>query len=331
MGSFARSEDHVNDVLTGLVNRLGRDGGHGLRLYPPWRARNPDKDFADWIRIVTVNVMRRHVREQLAPARGGEALPSRKRLLNEFSQSPAIEELGMRPPVTAAQTAQQLLVFAQERLPRSSAAPSPRGSRAPTSTRSPATSPSAAPRPPSAPCAPRPPSCGGISPAAEGARLSSTPRVTDRRPAVFLVPSERRRSSEKEPRLSHARSANISRLDRDWLSLPQRLGLRSGPHQRRHRHRHRKRRRHELRWQRSSPPPARAAPARWLRQPEQRLPPPPQVKAAPRPPPPVSAATAAPHRRRPPPPAKEAPERRPRARPRPRPRARARPAPAEPR
>lgn len=117
MGSFARSEDHVNDVLTGLVNRLGRDGGHGLRLYPPWRDRNPDKTFADWVRIVTVNVMRRHVREQLAPARGGEALPSRKRLLNEFSQSPAIEELGMRPPVTAAQTAQQLLVFAQERLP----------------------------------------------------------------------------------------------------------------------------------------------------------------------------------------------------------------------
>ena len=119
MGRFGRSDDHVHDVLAGLVARLGRDGGHGLRLYPPWRVKNPDKDFADWIRIVLANVMRRHVREQLAAARddGGAPLPSKKRLLNEFSQSPAIEELGVRPPVTEAQTAQQLLVFARERLP----------------------------------------------------------------------------------------------------------------------------------------------------------------------------------------------------------------------
>jgi hypothetical protein len=120
MGSFARSDDHVHDVLAGLVARLGRDGGHGLRLYAPWRAKNPDKTFADWIRIVLANVMRRHVREQLAAVAhddGGDPLPSKKRLLNEFSQSPAIEELGVRPPVTEAQTAQQLLVFARERLP----------------------------------------------------------------------------------------------------------------------------------------------------------------------------------------------------------------------
>lgn len=119
MGSFARSDDHVHDVLAGLVERLGRDGGHGLRLYAPWRERNPDKTFADWIRIVTANVMRRHVREQLTMARGdgGGALPSRKRLLNEFAQSTAIEELGVRPPITDAQTAQQLLLFAQGRLP----------------------------------------------------------------------------------------------------------------------------------------------------------------------------------------------------------------------
>lgn len=122
MGGFARSDDHVHDVLAGLVARLGRDGGHGLRLYAPWRARNPDKTFADWVRIVLANVMRRHVREQLTAARddgneGVAPLPSKKRLLNEFSQSPAIEELGVRPPVTEAQTAQQLLVFARERLP----------------------------------------------------------------------------------------------------------------------------------------------------------------------------------------------------------------------
>jgi DNA-directed RNA polymerase specialized sigma24 family protein len=118
MGRFGRSDDHVSDVLTRLVERLRRDGGHGLRLYAPWRAKNLDKTFADWIRIVTVNIMRRYVRERLESVHDGSApLPSVKRLLNEFAQSPVLEELGVRPPITDAQTAQELLAFAQTRLP----------------------------------------------------------------------------------------------------------------------------------------------------------------------------------------------------------------------
>jgi len=119
MGSFGRSDDHVNDVLTRLVERLRRDDSHGLRLYAPWRARNPEKTFADWIRIVTSNIMRRYVHDQLGPAveDGGTPLPSVKRLLNEFVQSPVLEELGVRPPITDAQTAQELLTFARMRLP----------------------------------------------------------------------------------------------------------------------------------------------------------------------------------------------------------------------
>jgi DNA-directed RNA polymerase specialized sigma24 family protein len=130
MGRFRGSDDHVHDVLTRLVERLRRDGGHGLRLYAPWHGQNPDKTFADWIRIVTVNIMRRYVRERLALVHEGGAaptpeapgdhtapLPSVKRLFNEFMRSPALDEVGVRPPYTDAHTAQELLVFAQTRLP----------------------------------------------------------------------------------------------------------------------------------------------------------------------------------------------------------------------
>jgi hypothetical protein len=118
MGSFARSEDHVYDVLARIVDRLGRRGGRGLGLYPAWHMHNPDKTFDDWIRIVTVNEIRRHMRAQLAKQAltGAEKLPSVKRVLNEIAMSPAIEQLGVRPPMTAAQTARELLELAKARL-----------------------------------------------------------------------------------------------------------------------------------------------------------------------------------------------------------------------
>lgn len=119
MGSLGKSDDHVRDVLTHLVEKLSKQDGRGLRLYRPWRERHPDKGFEDWMRIVVANAVRDHVRERLgdtrAPAAPGD--PSVKRLLNEFSQSPLIEKIGARPPMTAAQTARQLLEFAQDRLP----------------------------------------------------------------------------------------------------------------------------------------------------------------------------------------------------------------------
>jgi DNA-directed RNA polymerase specialized sigma24 family protein len=37
--------------------------------------------------------------------------------LNEFASSPALEDLGVRPPLTAAQTARELIEFARSRLP----------------------------------------------------------------------------------------------------------------------------------------------------------------------------------------------------------------------
>jgi DNA-directed RNA polymerase specialized sigma24 family protein len=113
----ARSEDDVRDVLTKLLEKLGGRGGRGLKLYGAWRSRHPEKTFEDWLRIVVKNTIRDHARQALgAHAAPGE--PSVKRLLNEFAASPALESLGARPPMTAAQTARQLLEFAHAYLPK---------------------------------------------------------------------------------------------------------------------------------------------------------------------------------------------------------------------
>jgi DNA-directed RNA polymerase specialized sigma24 family protein len=116
MGPFAKNDDHVHDVLAKVVEKVGKDHARGLWLYAAWRDRHPDKTFEDWIRIVTSNVMRDHVREAMGDAAVFE-LPSAKRLFNEFATSPVIGELGIRPPITNAQTARELFEFAQSRLP----------------------------------------------------------------------------------------------------------------------------------------------------------------------------------------------------------------------
>jgi DNA-directed RNA polymerase specialized sigma24 family protein len=117
MGPLARSEDHVHEVATRVVEKLvGRDG-HVLRTYVPWRDRNHELTFVDWLRIVTKNAVRDYVREQVGPRRADADEPSLKRLLNEFASSAVLEEQGVRPPLTAAQTARELLEFARDRLP----------------------------------------------------------------------------------------------------------------------------------------------------------------------------------------------------------------------
>lgn len=117
MGPFARSQDHVDSVLTRLIDKLGQADGRGLRHYPAWRDSHPEKTFEDWMRIVLTNLVRDYAREQLGPRSIAAGEPSPKRLLNEFSLSCAADELGVRPPVTLAQTARELLEFARSRLP----------------------------------------------------------------------------------------------------------------------------------------------------------------------------------------------------------------------
>ena len=117
LGALARSEDHVHEVATRLAEKIGRKGGYGLRLYPHWRHSNPDKTFLDWMRIVAANLIRDYAREQFGSTRPPEGEIGAKRLLNEFATSPALDELSVRPPFTDAQTARELLEYAQDYLP----------------------------------------------------------------------------------------------------------------------------------------------------------------------------------------------------------------------
>jgi DNA-directed RNA polymerase specialized sigma24 family protein len=119
MGPFATSDDHVDNVVGRLVEKLAGRDGTTLRQYLSWKAAHGEQTFADWLRIVTKNAIRDYIRGQLGtgkPAATGE--PSIKRLLNEFATSPVLDELRVRPPITAAQTARELLEFAVTRLPK---------------------------------------------------------------------------------------------------------------------------------------------------------------------------------------------------------------------
>ncbi len=114
--ALANPEDGVHDVIAKLVEKLGQPEGRGLRLYLSWKQQHPEKAFEDWLRIVTKNAIRDHVREKVGAQRSSSGEPGVKRLLNEFASAPVLEELGVRPPVTLAQTARELLEFARSRL-----------------------------------------------------------------------------------------------------------------------------------------------------------------------------------------------------------------------
>lgn len=116
INALPNPEDGVHDVVAKLVEKLGQPQGRGLALYLSWKQRNPEKAFEDWLRIITSNAIRDHARERLAAQRQPVGDPGVKRLLNEFASAPVLEELGVRPPVTLAQTARELLEFARNRL-----------------------------------------------------------------------------------------------------------------------------------------------------------------------------------------------------------------------
>lgn len=120
MGSLARSDDNVKDVMTAVVERLSPSGGNALAKYKEWSIEHERADFDDWLRIVVSFVIRDFVRATLGrnTKTRDPALPSVKRLLNEFASSPASEDAfgAERPQLTLAQTARQLLTFARESL-----------------------------------------------------------------------------------------------------------------------------------------------------------------------------------------------------------------------
>lgn len=111
MRSLIYSDDHVHNVVQAALEKLSR----GVESYVAWRGVHPEKGVLDWVRIVTKNAIRDYLRAQLGP-RTATAEPSAKRLLNEFAASEQLDQVGQRPPFTAAQTARELYEFAKERL-----------------------------------------------------------------------------------------------------------------------------------------------------------------------------------------------------------------------
>ncbi|MFO0616235.1 MAG: hypothetical protein U0414_26815 [Polyangiaceae bacterium] len=120
MGSLARSDDNVRDVMTAVVARLSPTEGNALAGYADWCKEHEREDFDDWLRIVVSFAIRDYVRAALGRSTKVKDpdLPSVKRLLNEFASSPASDDVfgSERPQFTLAQTARQLLAFARESL-----------------------------------------------------------------------------------------------------------------------------------------------------------------------------------------------------------------------
>jgi DNA-directed RNA polymerase specialized sigma24 family protein len=101
-----------------VASRLAGQRWQALRRWPSWRDRHPDRAFGDWLRIATANAVRDYVRSVgggSTKKRGWKG-PSPKRLLNELALLMPVDDLGARPPVTAQQTALQLLAFAEGHL-----------------------------------------------------------------------------------------------------------------------------------------------------------------------------------------------------------------------
>jgi hypothetical protein len=116
MRALRGDEDHARNVAARLLDKLHRDDFRALRQFVEWRERHPDKTFHDWVRIVVANASRDYLRERRSAAPSAE--PSARRLLDEVMQGMPLEEVGTRPAMTAAQTARQLLEFAEKHLPR---------------------------------------------------------------------------------------------------------------------------------------------------------------------------------------------------------------------
>jgi DNA-directed RNA polymerase specialized sigma24 family protein len=119
MAVLARSDDHVENAVLLVLEKLSKDGCRAARLQRAWREAHPDKTVGDWLRIVTANVARDYVRE-----RTGRASPAAgaldKRLLSSLATLlPDEDEL--RPAAMLSQTsshaARELARWADQRLP----------------------------------------------------------------------------------------------------------------------------------------------------------------------------------------------------------------------
>jgi len=113
MASLGKSDDDVYNVATQLVAKLGDKQARALVSFVSWQASHHDQDFGDWIRIVTSNAVRSYVLQRRGSHPPKESVPSVTGVINEYTRGAD----GVRPPMTLAQTARELIDYAKLRLP----------------------------------------------------------------------------------------------------------------------------------------------------------------------------------------------------------------------
>ncbi len=120
LGPMRHNVDDCRAVMISVLERLKKDDYRGLRLFQPWVAANPNKDFGDWIRIVTVNLARDHVSSRLgATERADGEPPLNKRMLNTLASLLPTDDdprLAFRPLMTNDQLARELMEYAARAL-----------------------------------------------------------------------------------------------------------------------------------------------------------------------------------------------------------------------
>jgi hypothetical protein len=117
MGSYRSSEDDVRNVMTSVFERLRRDDFRALRTFPAWRDNHPGKGIADWLTIVTVNVIRSYIAGKLgAPADDGTSI---KQLVNTLAEALPGDDAspGYRAHFTAKGAARRIYEYACDHLP----------------------------------------------------------------------------------------------------------------------------------------------------------------------------------------------------------------------
>jgi hypothetical protein len=118
MGQLRDSGDDRREVVSRVFARLRRNDLRALRTFPAWRERNRDKTFDDWLAIVVANVIRDYVAERLGDV--DDAGRGLKRLIHTLADTLGADDDGeprLRPAITNAIAAAELLAFAREALP----------------------------------------------------------------------------------------------------------------------------------------------------------------------------------------------------------------------
>jgi hypothetical protein len=120
MGQLRGSADDRREVTSRVFARLRRNDLRALRTFPAWQERNRDKTFDDWLAIVVANVIRDYVAERLGDT--DDAGRGLKRLIGTLAETlDGADDDGreprLRPAITNAIAAAELLAFARATLP----------------------------------------------------------------------------------------------------------------------------------------------------------------------------------------------------------------------